>query len=142
MKIQRIEFTPAFDKRNSDPSKNYGIHGVEMRWLYGDKKGVVQFLIYTNWQLPHVEFEMEKNRTPFYVFRPMAANLGCHSPVPQYEGQESLTKSCSYLDGRPCYYDGSIRNAEEVFDLLLKEGGDAVWKRLHEEYDAYFGETK
>lgn len=28
-----VEFTPAFDKRSSDPSKDYGIHGVDMRMV-------------------------------------------------------------------------------------------------------------
>lgn len=126
MKIERIEFMPAFDKRNSDPAKNCGIHGVKMRWLYGDEKGVIQFLVYTNWQLPQVEAEMEKDRPPFRILRPMAADLGYHSPVPQYEDQKSLTASCPHLDGRPCFYDGSGLNAEDVFDLLVREGGDAV----------------
>ena len=45
---RRIEFAPAYDKRHPDPQKNYGIHGVEMRWLLEGPRGVIQFLVYTN----------------------------------------------------------------------------------------------
>ena len=45
---------------------------------------------------------------------------------------------CQYLDGAPCYYDGSGLNAKPVMELLLREGSDAVWARLEEYYDDTF----
>lgn len=30
-------------------------------------------------------------------------------------------ENCPYLDGKPCYYDGSGLNAEPVFDILVKD---------------------
>jgi hypothetical protein len=58
-KLERIiEFTPAFDKRDPNPKKNYGVHGVELRFVVKGEAGAVQFLIFTNWHLPHVQKAM------------------------------------------------------------------------------------
>lgn len=39
-----VEFTPAFDKRSSDPSKDYGIHGVDMRMVLKGENAATQFV--------------------------------------------------------------------------------------------------
>ena len=39
-----VHAEPAFDKRNGDPKKNYGIHGVNLRFVLKSKLGAVQFL--------------------------------------------------------------------------------------------------
>ena len=45
MELKReIRWRPAFDKRHSDPKKNYGIHGVEMKWLLTVPDGFIQFV--------------------------------------------------------------------------------------------------
>lgn len=166
MSLKRIlEFTPAFDRRDPDPSKCYGIHGVQMRFVVKGPLGAVQFLLYTNWQLPHVRQECEKRGCGSYCLnKPMAADLGYHSPAPRYEGQEPIGSTkvkwvdgkigerglkvpeseptgtftpCPYLDGKPCYYDGSGLNAERIFDVLTAEGDVGVWREL----EAYYHET-
>ena len=44
MKLEKkINFTPAFDRRDPDPKKDYGIHGVDMRCYLTGPEGVVQF---------------------------------------------------------------------------------------------------
>ena len=52
-----VKFYPAFDRRK-DPKGNYGIHGVDMRMILKGDKGAVQFVLYTNWHLPHVQEEL------------------------------------------------------------------------------------
>jgi hypothetical protein len=174
-KFERIvEFEPAFDKRSSDPKKNYGIHGLQIRMVLKGVKGAVQFLIYTNWQLPHVT-EEAMPRAAYAddlamelrcFWTPMAADLGYHSKFPMYEGQEPMGSvhvktsvdeskeglerfqvertptgtftACPYLDGAPCYYDGSGLHAEKVFQILLEKGGDAVWEYMVECYHKQF----
>lgn len=138
---RRIEFTPAFDKRAPEPNKNYGIHGVELKFYLGNDFGWVQFVIYTNWQLPHINQEpgtiSAVNSGVFeYWMKPMPADLGYHSPKPLYEGQTS-TKNCHLLPG-PCYYDGSALAAEALFDLLVAGGSDVVWKKLEELWQEHF----
>lgn len=139
-----IEFLPAFDKRNANPSKNYGIHGVDLRMYLKGDKGVVQFVLYTNWHLPHVQDELESKTVDidrFYIktFKPQPADLGYHSPKPRYEGQYR-TENCDLLDGHECYYDGSGLNAERIYDVLLKEGSEGVWRELEIYYNQLFCE--
>jgi hypothetical protein len=169
------EFLPAYDRRDSDPKKNYGIHGVTLRMVLKGPEGAVQFVVYTNWQLPHVMEEQNQSgiitRSRIdALYRPMAADLGYHSPKPMYGGQlpmgaekfdfkhKELLKGatgdieiptrvktgtfdpCEVLGGGPCYYDGSTLNAEPVFEVLLREGSKGVWRELRKYYDSVFRE--
>lgn len=141
-----IEFSPAWDKRHTDPGKNYGIHGVEMTWFVRGPEGAVQFKVFTNWHLPHVMRETDAkiqsnsvNRFALkFAYHPIPADIGYHSYVPHYEGQTMMSENCHVLHGKPCYYDGSTLDAEPVFDLLVAEGGDAVWARLEQYYRRTF----
>ena len=178
-----VHFAPAFDRCDPDPKKNYGIRGVELRFVLKGPKGAIQFVVYTNWQLPHVTEEtiqktlaqaalqhpalrmkiiagnvreaMEHldaaeqflgerrgvldRATLKCFFLPMAADLGYHSPVPMYDGQSPLLETCEYLDGKPCYYDGSTLYADKIFnEVFLPEGSDGLWKRMEAEYAKRF----
>lgn len=140
--VHEIIFYPAYDKRAPEPNKNYGIHGVDMRWYVKGDKGAVQFVVYTNWHLPHVMSELENDppRRGFNRFAPLPADLGYHSPTPRYEDQY-CHEDCEVI-GKKCYYDGSGLNAETVYDILVREGGEAVWKYLDEYYYEIFGDDK
>jgi len=145
--IKEVIILPAFDRRNPDPTKNYGIHGCDMRFVLKGKKGAVQFVLFTNWQLPHVTEESvtrtlknQNNLDKYDIkchFLPSPADLGYHSLKPMYTDQ-SRRESCEYLDGKPCYYDGSGLDAEPVYEILLREGSDGVWKKLEDYYNATF----
>jgi len=137
---REIVFQPAFDKRSPDPGKNYGIHGVTMTWYLKGISGAIQFVVYTNWQLPHVTQEMEiKAKEEFIacLWEPMAADIGYHSHVPMYEGQPLMTDHCEVING-PCYYDGSSLQADDGFKILLENGGEAVWEWMEEYYNNHF----
>lgn len=143
--LQRIvDLSPAWDRRHPDPNKNYGIHGVELRMVLTGPLGATQFVVYTNWHLPHVMAEQlaRHSGSPRDVelfFSPMAADVGYHSPVPLYEGQQSMG-SCPYLDGQECYYDGSGLRAKEWFrEIFLPLGSDGIWEALEKEYRERFG---
>jgi len=137
-----ITFEPAFDKRSTNPSKNYGIHGVSIRFVYGDEKGYVQFLLYTGWHLPHVTKELSsKLYMPIqgdyhWMERPTPVDLGYHSPTPQYENQPKMDK-CDLLPNG-CYCDGSALNAQRVYNTLLEKGSDGVWLELENYYNELF----
>ena len=66
------------------------------------------------------------------------SSLGYHSLTPTYEGQSICTESCEYLDGKPCYYDRSGLNAESIYEVLLNEGSDGVWRELEKYYNELF----
>jgi hypothetical protein len=141
-----IRFIPAFDKRDPRPNKNYGIHGANLAFYLSNGKQAVQFVLYTNWHLPHIREEAKKDPKhiaakmayPFeYWMMPQPADVGYHSPVPQYEGQEPLTEDCEFTGGT-CYYDGSGLQAEGLFELLIAKGSDGLWEELERRYAELF----
>ena len=139
-----IEFSAAYDKRDPNPAKNYGIHGVDIRFVLKGEEGAVQFLLYTGWQLPHVREELNDSflehprRVSLECMFPQPANLGYHSPKPMYPEDKPMIDSCPYLDGKPCYYNGSGLAAERVYERLLSEGDAGVWLELEKYYDRVF----
>lgn len=147
--LERItEWMPAWDKTSTDPKKNYGIHGVECRWVVKGPLGAVQFVLYTNWQLPHItkrhikrQLNVRDHISLEVMFLPLPADVGYHSPKPMYT-DHTARENCPYLDGKPCYYDGSGIRAEGVFDILLEKGGEAVWDYLETEYRTLFEEEE
>ena len=135
-----VEFTKAFDRRHPDDDKNYGIHGVELRMVLKGTLGAVQFVLYTNWHLHDVQKEID-NKNNLLLIKPQPVNVGFHSPKPMHE-DHMIMYDCPYLDGKPCYYDGSGLAANMAFDVLTSEGSDGLWKYLGEYYVSIFGELK
>lgn len=146
-----IQITPAFDKRHRDPKQDYGIHGVDFRFILKGKYGATQFVIFSNWHLPHVRQAQDTHilrkckaglidqiDLDIY-FHPMPADKGYHSLVPQYDGQQKYP--CD-LFPQGCYYDGSGLNAQSLFDSMLQEGDKAIWRILEEYYNELFGDDK
>ena len=129
-----VEITPAFDKRHTDPKKDYGIGSVDMKFLLKGEKGVIQFVILTGWFLPQNTKPVQD--TSMY---PMAYDIGRHSYVPRYDDESPITQECPYLDGKPCYYDGSSLQAKKIFDVMVAEGGEAMWKEMEEYYKTWLG---
>lgn len=136
-RTKEVHFEPAFDKRSPDRKTNYGVHGVNLRCVLKGEEGAVQFLLYTNWQLPSVDRELADGVRPLSLYRPMPADLGYHSPTPRFDGQATMGP-CDYLDGRDCYYEGSPLNADRIFKVLVAEGDEGLWRELEDYYDAIF----
>ena len=141
-----VEFIPAYDKRHTDPAKNYGIGSVQIRFVLKGPEGAVQFLMGTGWYLPQVAEELlRKNVDPAGIrtfFWPKGWDVGYHSPTPRYEGQEPMGEpgECPLVPaGSRCYYDGSGLAAEPALDRLLHFGHEAVWLTLENRYDELFG---
>ena len=147
--MERItQITPAFDHRNDAEKKQYGQHCCDIRMILKGELGAYQFLLYTGWYL--------SGQTQ----NPIPADVGYHAPTPQYESQcatgqhceyndesdfigcKGEPTPCEYLDGKPCYYDGSTLRAADMFQTLLEKGSDGVWKELEEAYIHRFGELK
>jgi hypothetical protein len=131
---RELVIRPAWDKRNPDPKKNYGIHCAGLCFYVKGPLGAVQFVMYTGWFLPQNAESMSSERLRSVY--PMAADLGYHSPKPRHKGQTLAQKDCEILHS-PCYYDGSGLNAEPIMAKLIAEGSEAVWQAL----EAYYVET-
>jgi hypothetical protein len=139
---KEITFEPAYDKRSKDSSKDYGIHGVTVRFIVKGPWGATHFVIYTSWHLPKVQKELESSRAlrgPTgsiaglkALYKPLPVDVGYHALSPQYEGQEQI--ECTILEGGKCYCDGSAVRAQDVFNILLEKGSKGVWEYLEAEY--------
>lgn len=117
-----------------------GIHGMDLRFLLSGPKGTVQFVIFTNWMLPVFRpGGMEKKEAIFLL--PIPADFGYHAYFPQYDGQEAFAESCQYLNGQPCYYDGSGLAAYYLFDEFIAKGEDVVWEALKDRYENLNGDN-
>ena len=140
---REIRFRPAFDKRTNDPKTNCGIHGADLAFYLHGQKGVIQFVVFTGWHLPHVQAELDAKRPdgqfPYLFHKPQPADIGYHSRKPMYEGQKPMGYECEFLGGE-CYYDGSSLQAEEVFNILIKGGDAAVWNEMERRYHGMFTE--
>ena len=112
---------------------SHGVSGVDMLWLLKNRFGAVQFMTMTGW------YPVTGNNLIGEKATVLPADLGYHSLKPMYEGQDSRD-DCPWLDGKPCYYDGSGLNARTPFMLLTTVGEEAVWKYLEEYHVSTFGQ--
>ena len=147
-KFERIiDFSPAYDKRNPNPKKNYGIGSVQIRFVLRKDNKAVQFLFGTDWYLPETVKEYKqignKHETVPCNLRGRSScgvegwDVGYHSPTSTYKDQP-LFKKCDYIKGG-CYYSGSGLYAHENSEILIREGSEGVWKFLEKEWIVTFG---
>lgn len=121
-----------FDMRDDNPSKDYGIHGLDIFFILKGPKGAVQYGVTFPVYLPHVEY----SRDEIYGF-----DVGYHSPNPLYDGQCAM--NCELLSDGKCYYDGSSLRAiewtKEIFSITGQPPENILWKKLEEYYYETFG---
>jgi hypothetical protein len=146
------QFLPAYDKRDPDPRKDYGVHGVDLLMYVKGSLGIVQFRLFTGWLLPETvgatkgdwpqveyhDYSQNINNQISARMYPMPADLGYHWTSPRYRDQTGRN-DCYLLDGQTCYYDGSTLNSWEPFEVLLREGSDGVFKYLEDYYKELAG---
>jgi len=133
-----VIFEPAYDKRNPDPSKNYGIHGVNMRFVLKGELGSIHFCVFTNWHLPEVTEEYKYKPTwGNDWWKPTPADISYHSKTRLNEWDHEH-ENCTWLDGETCYTDGSSLYAEKPFEALIREGSEGLWKFLENYYNETF----
>lgn len=106
---------------------SHGRHGMNMLFLLKGKEGAVQFVLYTGW-MPDFDYYKEHGDC-----KPLPADLGYHSYKAHYDSQTSRN-DCPWLDGKPCFYDGSGLNAIEVFKIFVSKGEEALWNELERYY--------
>lgn len=152
--LERITmFRPAFDKRSDTPSKNYGIGDVRCYMVLKGTKGAVHFTFGTGMFLESTMDEYARagrlnpvveNNYVFILNRPMGYDVGYHSltPLSEYEKENGGRPDCDWLDGKPCYGDGSALRAEEWMKIFLEKGSDEIWKMLEVEYEQTFKDVK
>ena len=133
-------FTRAYDKRDPNPLKNYGIGCVRCGMVLKGKEGAVHFVFGTGMYLPETHRQWI-NKPEFRDHDPvryMGDDVGYHSLIPRFEGQSINKDKCEWLDNKPCYTDGSALRADEWMNILVKEGGEKIWEMLEEDYKERF----
>lgn len=135
-----VRFSPAFRDdvgiANGRSNDNYGCSGVIFEAYLLGPHGAVQFKMGTDWQIEDCEFSYPRKS---HNFGPSARDLGYHSPVQMYDGQEPISDACEFLpDGGACFYDGSGLNAQKVMARLIREGLPGVWWELEDYYRCVF----
>jgi len=142
-----IEFAPAFDKRNLDPRKDFGIHGAEAHFCLRGPAGAVTFTLYTGWHLPEVVGRGDGVGLGGWHYGkalierghyPMPAQVSYHSPVKRND-YETGSEKCEWLGGVPCYGDGTFL-ADDAFEVLIREGTEGLWKFLESRYEGWLGD--
>lgn len=135
---------PAFDKRDKDPAKNYGIGSVTMSFRVIGPLGGIAFCIFTGWELPHVREELRRTTrhqplvgTDKWMrcsLEGQGAGVEIHSKTQLYDGApEPDTDECE-LTGGKCWGDTGYTAGDTFFDLLCEKGEQAVWDKLDEWY--------
>ena len=139
-KLERItKFTPAFDKRDTVPEKNYGIGSVRVSMVLVGEKGAVHFSFGTGMFLPETHRQW-LNKPEFAHHDPvnyMGYDVGYHSPKPLYSSSTISQQKCDWIK-KPCYCDGSTMKAEIFMDVLVRKGSDKIWEMLEEDYKENF----
>ena len=132
-----VTCSPAFDKRSKDPKKNYGIGGMQIKFLLKGPLGIIQFLISTGWFLPETQRQNREwqydHDVKFDKINPEGWDIGYHSPKPMYNDHTSM--DCDLMPSGKCYYDGSSLRATEMITDFLAGGTEWLWKELEEEYN-------
>jgi hypothetical protein len=128
---RRTTFEAAYDRRDPNPDKNYGIHGVDLRMELLGPAGATYFRLFTGWHWLPLSPALREEY-------PMPGSVGYHSPMPQYEGH--LEGDCGVLPGGRCYSGSCLSAAaERTFQRLLREGSSGVWAELEGYYHDLFG---
>lgn len=138
-----IKFECKFNSKHCLPKSggSHGVHGLTMRFTSKGEKGAVQFVLYTGW-LP--QYAKPDTINSLYVKEwgagtsCMPADLGYHSKVPMYDGQDVTQDYCTYCDGAPCYCDGSGLNSIDAMYTLVNGGDKALWSFLDNYYQHIF----
>lgn len=136
---RKVYFQPAYDRRDPNPSKNYGIHGVHICFEVKNLEASegVTFSVSTNWQLPNVQAEIDSRpqdpRFPYLSHKPQPFGVDIHTKTPQYPNQTPARTTCE-LTGGVCYCDGSGLLGDSFFQTLVEKGDDALFTRMEEQY--------
>jgi hypothetical protein len=143
MKLRReITIRPAYDKRDPNPNKNYGIGACRLFFSVTGPKGAITINFGTNWYLQSTIKEYkDKFKMDLYSTEPIKAwSWDYHSKKRMFKGQHSINK-CEYTKGK-CYCDGSYLNSDRYLPILLEKGSEGIFLELEKDYQDRFGVKK
>lgn len=148
-KFERIIRTrPPYDKRDSNPCKNYGIGSLRLFFILKGGKGAVQIVLGSKLYLvkQFMEWQMKGEKYPFNDGEECLScwDVGYHSWKPIQDWQDkSNFMECDIAPKGKCWYDGSSLRGEvdKVVENYLEHGDEWIWKYLEKEYKSIFEEA-
>jgi len=127
---RRVEFTAAYDKRNADPKRNYGIHGVNALFTLIGDLGAVRFVLFTSWEL-----DVLAQRAP------LPAQIEIHAMrkrwAPNTEGED-----CDLLPGGKCFASCYYQLADDAYTALVEGGSEGLWGWMEQIYAEELGKEE
>lgn len=146
-----VHVTPPFDKRHSNPKKNYGIGSLTIKFVIKGRKGCVQALISTHYYpLEVMEEQIKKEKGFGFPFKWAYDNklkdtfevwdIGYHSIKRPYYLEKDNKRICDLNDCGYCYYDGSsLRGKDDkVGQIFMDKGEKGIWEYLEKYYEETF----
>ena len=134
MQDKEVLFMKAFDKRDDDPNKDYGIHGVDIHFTLRGTKGAVSFVVFTHWHLNQAMFSK--------INRADGAGMSTHIPATAEDIEDPDTytvEDCYCIGGQDCY-GSTYHDTESTFQRLVEEGHDGVWEDMMQVYEKEIGD--
>ena len=128
-----VKFYPAFDGRDPNSQKNYGIGDLQVCMLLRGGKGAVNFVFNTGIYLRKTMKKIHNQS------RNGEVEVGYHSYEPFFKWQTAC-ENCDFLNGKCCYSDSSKLDAQKYLDILIRNGDNVIWELLKEYYFKVFYE--
>lgn len=139
-KVERIiQMVPAWDKTPKAPGEpNYGIHGMEQFWVV--RRG--PYAIHWRMMLP---WYLSQNRQGVGVRTSWdydgIGDIGTHGPNALNAACDYGNGTCPYIE-RECFGHSNALASNALFDVLVRDGAEAVWQQLEKRLDALQLETE
>ena len=145
---RKVIFTPVSDRRNPDPSKDYGIQSVGVYFMLYGNKGVVEFQICSRWLTTELHAEIDpiaarqivNNPSTARLYRVFPADVCRWSRARLGEDDTEMSGVQRVFNGDTCYYDYKMFGADELYRVLCNEGDECVWEYLESYYTEEFGQ--
>lgn len=115
---KQVLFRDAYDRRNLDPEKNFGVASLRIIFVLKYRQLAISFTILTGWNLPHIKNSEE----------PIPTELSVHK-------YDENGEDCCYLGKCECHMAGSVA-CEEILGSLVRFGDDGVWTQMKKVFAA------
>lgn len=133
----RTEALPAFERNGLMCYRRIlpwsGDAGMPLvAWVAGDQRGCISF------QAGPCPIRLSYGTVDINGVPWMGHDVGRHTPRPVASWDDQARDSCVYLDGVPCYYDGSSLQAMELLQRVVAIGSEeAIWAELAGYFQAW-----